>query len=289
LGPVLHGYPEDVAASRLAATMVGMANTSGGMGVLGVAPRSGQVIGVRNPAEAIDRVFQAALLADPPLVLPVPQIQPAGQAQVLVTLVPPGLPHVYSLEGRFLGREGTQTNPLPARRLRQLLLERGVIQFESRIPPGVSLEDLDSAQVTAYLQALQRPCPGGTEDENEILLRRGCIQRADGELLPTYAGLLLFGRPPQQLPNATLLAARFPGVAFSDPSSSRISTAAPRAAAPGRTVRPQKPAQRWCGWLGWRMKKREYPLDVVRELLVNGSAPGLQLQGDNVHLNLFGP
>jgi ATP-dependent DNA helicase RecG len=290
MGPDLHGYPEDVAANRLAATLVGMANTSGGTVILGVAPRSGQVIGVRNPAEAIDRVFQAALLADPPLVLPVPQVQPAGQAQVLVVHVPPGLPHVYSLEGRFLGREGTQTNPLPARRLRQLLLERGVVQFESRIPPDATIDDLDPAQVMAYLQTLQLPGLKDCEAENELLLQRGCLKWADGALRPTYAGMLLFGRRPQQwLPNATLLAARFPGVAFSDRFVKRdVGGSLPEQLRLAEEfIRENlRSVVRLVGLAHEEVP--EYPFEAVRELLVNAVAHrDYSLQGDNVHLNLF--
>ena len=107
-----------------------MANTKGGIILLGIAPRSSQVHGLKDPNDATERIFQAALLSDPPLILPVPRLYPVQQAQVLVITVPAGLPNVYCLEGRFLGREGFQTNPLPARRLRQLLLERGQVIAE---------------------------------------------------------------------------------------------------------------------------------------------------------------
>src|SRR3970282_971597 len=104
--------------------------------------------------------------------------------------------------------------PIPPRRLRQLLMERGEVQFESRIPPDACLGDLDDNQVEDYLRKLNFP---GSESSDEILLRRGCLGRKDGELRPTYGALLLFGRTPQRwLPSATILAARFSGVAFGD-------------------------------------------------------------------------
>jgi ATP-dependent DNA helicase RecG len=112
----LHWFPEDVPATRLAATLVGMANTDGGTILLGISPRAGQIQGVRDPEEMIDRIFQAALLADPPLVLPIPRSEIIEGVAILRVTVPPGLPHVYSLEGRYLGRSGKQETPLPARR-----------------------------------------------------------------------------------------------------------------------------------------------------------------------------
>ena len=129
-----------------------------------------------------------------------------------------GLPHVYSLDGRYLGREGAQTNPLSARRLRALLVERGAVQFESRLPLDATLDDLDPLQVQAYREKVIAAglLPGSLTWE-ELLLRRGCLKRVDGYLQPTYAALLLFGRYPQQwLPNATILAGRFPGLTLAD-------------------------------------------------------------------------
>ena len=72
MGLQLHWFPEDVTVSRLATTMVGMANSEGGLVVLGVAPRAREVHGISLVEEVQDRIFQASLQADPPLVLPLP-------------------------------------------------------------------------------------------------------------------------------------------------------------------------------------------------------------------------
>lgn len=290
LRPELHWFPEDVQVTRLAAVLVGMANTTGGTVLLGITPRSGQIQGVRDPEEMLDRVFQAALLADPPLVLPVPRICPAGPTQVVWITIPGGLPNVYSLEGRYLGREGTQTNPLPARRLRQLLLERGAVQFESQIVPNATLNDLDPQQVRAYIEALRLPAGEISVSDNEILLRRGCLKRVGSDLCPTYAALLLFGRQPQQwLPSATILAGRFGGVSFGDRFIKQdISGTLPEQLRQAEVfVRSNlRNVVRLMGLAHQELP--EYPLEAVRELLVNAVAHrDYNQQGDTVHLNLF--
>ena len=312
MGPELHWYPEDVPPSRLAATLVGMANSSGGTLIIGIAPRSGQVIGLRHPSEAVDCVFQAALLADPPLVLPVPQVFTLSRVPVLVISIPPGLPHVYSLEGRFLGREGSQTNPLPARRLRQLLLERGAVQFDSHVSPDAGLEDLDRGRAAAYIKILNLPCIDCFQNEgelppergpspeestsrppasvSEILLQRGCLRWAEGVLRPTYAGLLLFGQHPQRwLPNATLLMARFSGVAFADRyiKQEAAGTLPEQLQQAEQFIRENvRSVVRMVGLT--HQEVPEYPFEAVRELLVNAVAHrDYSLQGDNVHLNIF--
>jgi ATP-dependent DNA helicase RecG len=286
-GPEFHWFPEEVALARLAATLVGMANGNGGAVVLGVAPRSGEVQGVRDLPGAVDRVFQAALLTDPPLVLPVPMAYPVGTVRVLWISVPAGLPNVYSLDGRYLGREGTQTNPLPARRLRQLLLERGAVQFETRLAPEATLDDLDLLQIEAYLEALHLP---GSAPWQEVLLRRGCLLPGPDGPLPTYAALLLFGRYPQQwLPNATLLAARFPGTALADQYVKQdLRGTLPEQLRQAETFLRDnlRSVVQMTGLAHAEIP--EYPFEAVRELLVNAVAHrDYNNQGDNIHLHIF--
>ncbi|MGE5223199.1 MAG: ATP-binding protein [Omnitrophica WOR_2 bacterium] len=297
MGPDLHWFPEEVSVSRLAGCLVGMANTSGGTVLLGIAPRSAQVTGVEDVKAAIDRVFQASLLSDPPLVLPVPALATVGTsgAKVVWITIPGGLPNVYSLDGSYLGREGRQTNPLSARRLRQLLIERGTIQFESQIPPGARLADLDPALVNSYLNKVyqNQTLPSSESDavlSGELLLRRGCLQLIEGELRPNYAGILLFGRWPQQwLPNATILAAHFPGIAFNDNYIKQdISGTLPEQLQQVEAfIRDNiRTVVRLSGLA--HKESLEYPFDAVRELVINAVAHrDFNFQGDNIHLNIF--
>ena len=297
MGQELHWFPEDVPVSRLAAALVGMANSLGGTILLGVAPRSGELIGLRDVESSVDRLFQAALLVDPALVLPIPQHltvrlpNRTSPCDILSVTIPGGLPHVYSLDGRYLGREGSQTNPLSARALRALLVERGAIQFESRISQDATLADLDPLQVEAYREKVVTsgfiPASLGWE---ELLLRRGCLKRVDGVLQPTYAGLLLFARVPQQwLPNATVLAGRFPGLALSDVYIKQdIAGTLPDQLrqADAFVSSNLKSVVRMVGLA--HQEAPEYPLEAVRELLVNAiSHRDYNLQGDNIHLFIF--
>lgn len=289
MGPELHWFPADVSPARLAATLAGMANTRGGVVLLGVAPRSAQVQGLPDPAAALDLVFQAALLVDPPLVLPLPQVVRLPAA-VLRIAIPAGLPNVYSLDGSYLGREGHQTSPLPARRLRQLLMERGVIQFEAQTPPGASLDDLDPDRVAAYIAALQLP---GDETAEEVLLRRGGLRptSAPGQpYRPTYAGLLLFGRQPQRwLPGATILAARFSGPTLTD----RFIKQEIGGPLPDQLFQAEAFIRDHLRSLVSMVslahaEQLEYPLEALREVLVNAVAHrDYNIQGDSIHIHLF--
>ncbi|MBN2550103.1 MAG: putative DNA binding domain-containing protein [Anaerolineales bacterium] len=298
MSATLHWFPGDVSAARLAIVFAAMANASGGTVLLGISPRSGQIQGVQDVNETLDIAFQAALLCDPLLVLPMPWVIQVDQVQVISITVPAGLSNVYSLEGRYLGREGAQSNPLSARRLRQLLLERGVVQFEAQIPPGATLDDLDLHKVMAYITALKSP---GVESWQEILLRRGCLRReelkpeagtrpTDLPLRPTYAALLLFGKYPQQwLPNGTILAAHFIGASPADQFIKQdIQGTLPEQLFQIEAFLRENMRQ-VVRLVGFKHEETsEYPLEAVREVLVNAVAHrDYNLQGDNIHLFIF--
>lgn len=104
-GPSVELLPARTPPARLAATMAAMANSEGGTILMGVSPASGQVQGLDDADEARDRVLQAALLCDPPLIIPLPQPLEAGESrQVLCIQIPHGLPHVYAVAGRYWTR-----------------------------------------------------------------------------------------------------------------------------------------------------------------------------------------
>jgi ATP-dependent DNA helicase RecG len=256
----------------------------------------GRLVGVFDPQAACDRVFQAALLSDPTLVLPVPRqvdVQKPGMPRPVVLVlvnVPSGLPHVYSLDGRYFGRQGAQTNPLPPRQLYRLLNQRGTVQFESRLVPEAGLNDLDQSQILAYAEQIGHVPGGDLERAYEFLIRRGCLKRIKEEYQLTNAALLLFGRHPEQwLPNASILAGRFPGTSLSGPYIKREITGS----LPDQLHQAEdflhtnlKTVVRLAGLQ--HEECLEYPFEAVRELLVNAVAHrDYNQQGDNIHLNIF--
>jgi ATP-dependent DNA helicase RecG len=116
------------------------------------------------------------------------------------------------------------------------------------------------------------------------------LRKVDGQARPTYAALLLFGNHPQQwAPTATILAARFSGDAISDQFvKQEIRGTLPDQLRKAETfVRDQlRSVVRMVGLQ--RKETPEYPLEAVRELLVNAVAHRDYNQGgDGIHLHIF--
>ena len=287
MGAGLHWFPEDVSASILAETFAGMANGEGGQVLIGVSPRSGKLIGLKDPDTVVDRAFQAAFLTEPPLVMPLPRVEAVGELTLVRVSIPAGLPYIYTFQGRYLGRDGRHNSPLPPALLRKKLIERGVVQFEARVHPKARIDDLDPRLVQAYAVQMNRP---GDENAEQLLIQRSCLAYDGDQLRPTYAGLLLFGKTPQRwVPNAFVLAARFSGVSLSENFiKQEITGTLPQQLRQAETfVRENIRSIVQIKDLE-REEIPEYPLQAVRELLVNAVAHREYTnEGDSIHLHVF--
>ncbi len=271
--------------AKLAETLAAMANSDGGTLVLGVDARLRSTSGLDDPQQAARALADAARLCNPPLVLPLPEeVSLSDGRRILVARVPQGLPHVYDLDGRYLGRVGAQNRPLAAEALKRLLIERGQISYETLPAPHATYADLDPEKVNRYL-AIVRASLGGSAQE--ILRDRGCLVLRDGDWAPTNAGLLLFGRVPPR--HAQILLVRYAGRAPSD----QFLRKEVHATLPDSVQEAQM-------WLLANMRKgsrlegsgredfTEYPEEAVREAIVNAVAHrDYSIEGEFIRITMF--
>ncbi len=276
--------PTETIANLLAA----MGNTAGGRVVIGIFGQHGKILGVREPAVMIERVLQASLNITPPMILPLPKVVMVNEKSVIVVDIPEGMPGIYAINGRFLGRKEGQNTPLSPHDLHRLLIERGVMHFETNVPDGATLDDINWVKARAYANQVM----GGTNaDAEQLLLRRGCLARVKDVLKPTHAGILLFGNDPQRfIRNAEITAVRFAGNAMSDQFSRQDLTGTlPDQITRAETfLRDHMRKQVSLGKTMARNEAYEYPLEAARELLVNAVAHrDYSIIGDGVRLYLF--
>ena len=210
---------------------------------------------------------------------------PAGT--VLVLEVPPGLPHVYSLHGKYLRRDGTSNAPLPPHALRQLLLERGDVGWERLHTDALTLHDLNALKINAYITRIGGPAE---LDAHAWLFRRGCLAHTTGVYQPTNAGMLLFGTTTERdYPQCELTLVRYTTTEMSD-EFERVDI---------RTTLPEQ-VRRAEAWLGEHMRRgsrmigleredwTEYPLAAVREALVNAVAHrDYTVRGEGIRIAMF--
>lgn len=273
---------------QVAQVVAAMANSQGGTLLLGVSGEPGTITGVRHPADMVDCVLQAALSTEPPLIIPMPEVVRTSGKAIIVVSVPPGMPHVYTLEGRYLARDGAKNVPLKTPALRRLIMERGDMSFETETVRRATRDDLDWDRARAYVAGLSGM---GETSVETALVKRGCLAEENGKFVPTHAGLLLFGKDPQQfLRGADITAVRFAGETMSDTFTRQdISGALPdqiRRAETFLADHLRKGVQ--LGATMARTESFEYPMEAARELVVNAVAHrDYQISGDGIRLFIF--
>lgn len=279
--------PAKVTARTVAETLVSLANANGGVALLGVTSSGALQKGIDAPT-LCDLVLQACLHSDPPLILPSAQVVETERGALVAVQAPPGLPHVYSLQGVFLTRTGAHNRTLTTAELRRLLLDRGESGFESQQVEGAALADLDQQRVERYLD---RAMLSAAEDPLHALSARGCLaQDEHGQTVPTVAGLLLFGANPQRfLRSAEIICVRYAGASMSD-EFVRQDIGGPLAEqirqAETFVTGNMRRGMRITGFA--REETSEYPVAVVREALVNAVAHrDYSIRGEGIRLLMF--
>jgi ATP-dependent DNA helicase RecG len=207
---------------------------------------------------------------------------------VVVVQVPPGLPHLYNLGGRYVTRTAGQNRPLTTGELRRLLLERGDSGYESQPAPEATLNELDQQQVERYLN---RIAVAPADDPVTVLAARGCLSKQFGaDWTPTVAGILLFGQEPQRFfRNAEIICVRYAGVAMSDEFVRQDiggTLAEQIRLAETFVVTNMQREMRIVGMQ--REETTAYPLPVVREAIVNAIAHrDYSIRGEGIRLLIF--
>ncbi|MCL4487543.1 MAG: putative DNA binding domain-containing protein [Chloroflexi bacterium] len=282
---------DSAALNTLSETLAALANTHGGLVLLGVDPRTSGVRGVRNADAAAEKALAAGLRCEPPLILPRPEQVALEGKEILLIHVPTGLPHAYGSRGRYLVRTGKKNAPLGPRQLRQLLRDRGESLFEMLPAPGSDLDDLDDAVVQEYADSFLREGSANKKQAVlDLLQRRGCLTKEDGTWHPTISGYLLFGREPQKaFPSAEILLVRY--------NSKEMSDEFLRETARGPLPEQIRSAERFLAAnmrKGARMDsfqredRTEYPLPAIREAIVNAVAHrDYAIRGDEIRVLLY--
>lgn len=292
-GPTLAFLRERCKLDELAETLIAFANGAGGTLILGVGGRArGKVEGLRDVDGLRDSVLDAALACTPPLVLPMPQVIRYVELELLVVVVPPGLPHVYNLRGKYLRRQGATNQPLLPDALRRLLSERGEVSWERLTPDDAALADLDALKVGFYVRRLG---PAAETEPYTFLFRRGCLAQqpmATGEVrsIPTNAGLLLFSNDVERrFPQAEITLVQYQGRELAD----EFEREDVRDSLPEAVRRAER-------WLIEHMRKGsrmvglerqdwvQFPPAAVREALVNAVAHrDYSVRGEGIRIALF--
>lgn len=206
-------------SERIAQEIVALANTGGGVIVFGVNDQM-RVEGIEdgdNVQEELVRICREEIV--PPMIPFIDRLA-FDNGRRIVALDVNGKRRPYrTRDGRFFIRVGADKREASPEELAGLLDESQPLSYESLPALRATIADIDEAHLWSFMREFE----GSAFDEAtakgyptaEILERYLLLAaNSDGELVPTIAGLLLFGRDEsvsRLLPRASVIAIRFGG------------------------------------------------------------------------------
>jgi len=197
-GETLDFKQELPGSSDLAVLISAFYNTRGGTIVIGVDDQ-GQPVGVDRPQSVeagIVNIIRDRLDLDVP---PTMEIVACQDREFVVVTCPRGPYPPYFVRGepRPYVRVGSSNRLATHAEIRHLYLLSGEVSYETLPCHGATPADLSPALIARYRERRSRHTAGALDLSDEELLRNlGCVVEAEGRLLPTNAGVLLFCEDP---------------------------------------------------------------------------------------------
>ncbi|HEY0385889.1 MAG TPA: RNA-binding domain-containing protein [Pyrinomonadaceae bacterium] len=204
---------------KIAQEIVALANTGGGLMVFGVNDQL-RVEGLEDTESVQDDLVRICREeVQPPLVPLIDRIAFDNGRRIIVLEVEGKRRPYRTREGRFYIRIGSEKREATREELSALMDEARPLAYENVPVPGGRLTDIDEAHLWSFVRefegdAIESEAVAGYQTEEvlkrDLLLASGQL----GEVVPTVAGLLLFGsdeRVAQLLPRSTIAATRYAG------------------------------------------------------------------------------
>ena len=208
---MLLGRDESRPAARLAEVFASMANTDGGMVVLGVRDHDRMPVGIdHDKRELVEQlVIKSATKSCQPMIVPrlnwelLPGEDGAPRL-CLVVGIPASTYEVHqTADGRYLQRIGSHQRPIPGPQLVRLLSNRRLAQpVEERPVVDAAIDDLDEIRLRRHFRH-RFPHWTSPDDWGETLTAHKLAVAVENRVLPTCVGILLFAEQPERfLPGA---------------------------------------------------------------------------------------
>ncbi len=200
-------------SSDLAVLISAFYNTRGGTIIIGV-DDAHQLVGVERPQNVevgILNMIRARLNLNLPPTINIVSYQ---DREFVVVSCPKGIQRPYWVRdhARPYIRIGSTCREATNDEIRRMYIEDHGLSYESMALPSVTMNEISPEKVNWYVTRRVRGGQVPTGSLPELLGKLGVLTTKGNAVVPTAAGLLLFGRDPQShLPHSTLRVARFLG------------------------------------------------------------------------------
>lgn len=289
---------DDIRPEKLAEEMAALLNLEGGYILLGI-EKDRTVSGLtRAPEEAEEWVMEVVRVHLRPAAIPYWETfewEP-GKMIGIVSLPAdsPDKPYKAKRGSAWMTqvRVGTTTRDATDEEEARLYQQSGRLQYDHKPVPGSSFTDLDLRRLVNYFRDVRKQsCPDEADQESwtRLLVNTELMDEDRGRAIPSAGGLLLFGTGPNRyLPQAGITAVAYPGTEKDYAAKERTVIRGPMVALLSSGgdvvenggvidhalvfVRRHTGVTAGIDDGGRRQERWHYPLEAVREAIVNAVA-----------------
>lgn len=200
--------------SDFASEMIAFANSAGGQILVGV-DDAGGIVGVDDPKRIEEAIINIGRQNCTPALLPIiDRVMADGGLVLAVTIARRSGPPHENNSGQCFIRVGSSKRLATPQERARMLQAAGWVHFDETPVPHTSLGDLDLGAFAEYYRRVYESALSMTEMPLERMLAnmRFLAPDIDGQLSASVAGLLLFGKMPQEaMYHARVSAVRWSG------------------------------------------------------------------------------
>jgi ATP-dependent DNA helicase RecG len=288
---------DDIVPEKLAKGMAALLNLEGGHILLGVEDDR-TVSGLsREPEKAEEWVIEVARVHLRPAAIPYWETIEWSEGKILgIVSLPadaPDKPYKAKRGSAWVTqiRVGTTTRDATDEEEVRLYQQSGRLQYDRKPVPGSLFTEFDQRRLINYFRDVRRQaCPDAADQTGwtRLLVNTELMAEARGRPIPSAGGLLLFGvRPNKYLPQSGITAVAYPGTNKEYEAKERAVLRGPAVALLSEAgdvvetgvieqalefVRRNTKIEAWVDDGGRRQERWDYPLEAVREAVVNAVA-----------------
>ena len=205
---------------RVLETVCSFLNTAGGTLVVGVEDQTKTVLGVNDVEKQEEKLANAvANSIEPQPTVQLEIVTHEGHDLLLLRASYAAGPFFIKSRGKDTGtfiRIGSNSLPASPEKVAELERARQMSAWDQEPMPGLTRDDLDHELIKRWLD------PVGERQTDSKLRSLGVLTEYGGELVPTRAGIILFGRERDvHFPDAQIRCVRFRGTDKSHPVGAR--------------------------------------------------------------------
>jgi ATP-dependent DNA helicase RecG len=249
-------------------------NASGGKVLVGVGD-DGRIKGIEIGKKTVENLANYIKQHTDPQIYPRISLQKTDNKRIVIIEVEESSEKPVFFKARAYKRIGRATHKLASSEIRKLARESGgKVYWDRQVCEEAGLDDIDDEKVKWYLEKREnvRKIPKQL-DIKDLLINIGAAKKAGKEIKPTNAGILLFGKVPQRYIPTRIIGARFKGTELSRTTTDTIDCS-------GTLWEMLEQAEEFVrknirlfgfrtGFSFRRIDKLEYPIDAVREAIIN--------------------